>query len=244
MEKLNIIKGRKIKNKNEIILDELLNKDYKIGDYITFKAIDDDINDLLKNNKYKVVGFSNSSEYLMDDLRDISIKGKEMVFAFAYIDKENFKTDDFNQVDISYKKTKNMDRFSDEYKSFVKEKRENLRKDLKNRPIEVLKKTRDEANKKLDKEEKKLSDGEKELKEQEDKLIDANEKLKKGLDDYNKAENEYKIKIKDGEDKLNESKSQMDSALKKLNDGKKTYYENLASFNEEIKKKWGKVRGF
>ena len=242
LEKLNIIKGRKIKNKNEIILDELLNKDYKIGDYITFKAINDDkINDLLKNNKYKVVGFSNSSEYLMDDLRDISIKGKEMVFAFAYIDKENFKTDDFNQVDISYKKTKNMDRFSDEYKSFVKEKRENLRKDLKNRPIEVLKKTRDEANKKLDKEEKKLSDGQKQLKEQEDKLIDANEKLKKGLDDYNKAENEYKIKIKDGEDKLNKSKIEIDSALKKLNDGKSTYYKNLISFNEKIKKNGEKL---
>ncbi len=48
----------------------------------------------LKYKKYKVVGFANSSEYLMDEVRDVSYKGKEMVFAFAYINKDNFKTDE------------------------------------------------------------------------------------------------------------------------------------------------------
>lgn len=237
LSKLYIKKGRKIKNSNEIILDELLKKDYKIGDFISFETIDDEkIGDLLKNKKYKVVGFANSSEYLMDDLRDVSIKGKEMVFAFAYIDKENFRNDNYNQVDISYKKTKNMDRFSDEYKSFVKKKRENLRKDFKNRPSQVLKKTKYEANSKLDEEEKKLSDGEKKLKEGKDKLIEANEKLNKGLDDYNKAESDFNLKIRDGENKLDQSKIQIDSGFKKLNDGKNLYYRNLATFNEKIKK--------
>lgn len=243
LRKLKIKKGRTIKNSNEIILDELLKKDYKIGDYISFNTIDDEkIDDLLKNKKYKVVGFANSSEYLMDDLRDISIKGKEMVFAFAYIDKENFKTDDFSQVDISYKKTKNMDRFSYDYKAFVKEKRENLRKDFKNRPSQVLKKTRDEANAKLDEKEKKLSDGEKKLREEKDKLIDANEKLITGLNDYNKAESDFNFKIRDGENKLSQSKNQIDNGFKKLNDGKNLYSKNLETFNEKINKNEGKLK--
>ncbi|MDU5914000.1 MAG: FtsX-like permease family protein [Anaerococcus vaginalis] len=243
LRKLNIKKGRKIKNSNEIILDELLKKDYKIGDYISFKTINDEkIGDLLKNKKYKVVGFANSSEYLMDDLRDVSIKSKEMVFAFAYIDKENFKSDDFSQVDISYKKTRNMDRFSDDYKDFVKEKRENLRKDFKNRPSQVLKKTRDEANAKLDEKEKKLSDGEKELKEEKDKLIDANEKLITGLNDYNKAESDFNFKIRDGENKLAQSKNQIDNGFKKLNDGKNLYSKNLETFNEKINENEGKLK--
>ena len=243
LRKLNIKKGRTIKNSNEIILDELLKKDYKIGDYISFKTIDDEkIGDLLKNKKYKVVGFANSSEYLMDDLRDVSIKGKEMVFAFAYIDKENFKSDDFSQVDISYKKTRNMDKLSNDYKAYVKEKRENLRKDFKNRPSQVLKKTRDEANAKLDEKEKKLSDGEKELKEEKDKLIDANEKLIKGLNDYNKAESDFNIKIRDGENKLVQSKNQIDNGLKKLNDGKNLYSKNLETFNEKINENEGKLK--
>ncbi|WP_058990342.1 FtsX-like permease family protein [Anaerococcus rubeinfantis] len=243
LRKLNIKKGRKIKKSNEIILDELLKKDYKIGDFISFETIDDEkIGDLLKIKKYKVVGFANSSEYLMDDIRDVSIKGKEMVFAFAYLDKENFRTDNYNQVDISYKKTKNMDRFSDDYKSFVKKKRDNLRKDFKNRPSQVLKKTKDEANSKLDEKEKKLSDGEKKLKEGKDKLIEANEKLNKGLEDYNKAEDDFNFKIRDGENQLAKSKSQIDSGFKKLNDGKNLYYRNLSTFYEKIKENEEKLK--
>ncbi|MFR2716802.1 MAG: hypothetical protein ACLTA5_05645 [Anaerococcus obesiensis] len=237
IEKLNIIKGRKIKNDEEIILDELLKKNYKLGDYIYFKSIDDEkLDDLLKYKKYKVVGFANSSEYLMDEVRDVSYKGKEMVFSFAYINKDNFKTDEISEVDISYKKTKNMDRFSDEYKSYVKEKRENLKKDLKNRPSQVLKRVKADANKKLNEKENELSSSEKKLQEQKDKLIDANEKLLDGINSYNKAEDEFKVKINDAYEKLGASKKQIDQGFSKLNSGKKSYNKNFLSFNEQMKK--------
>ena len=237
IEKLNIIKGRKIKNDEEIILDELLKKNYKLGDYIYFKPIDDEkLDDLLKFKKYKVVGFANSSEYLMDEVRDVSYKGKEMVFSFAYINKDNFKTDEISEVDISYKKTKNMDRFSDEYKSFVKEKRESLKKDFKNRPSQVLKRVKADANKKLNEKENELSSSEKKLQEQKDKLIDANEKLLDGINSYNKAEDEFKVKINDAYEKLGASKKQIDQGFSKLNSGKKSYNKNFLSFNEQMKK--------
>lgn len=235
IEKLNIFEGRKILNDKEIILDKLFKDDYKIGDYINFKALEDDkINDLLENKRYKVVGFANSSEYLMEDLRDISLKGKEMVYGFAYINKNNFKKDQVNQVDITYKKTRNMDRFSDEYKTFVKNKRKSLKEDFKNRPSQVLRKLKDDTNEKLDKKEDELSDNEKKLKDEKNKLIDANQKLLDGLSAYNKAENEYKRKISHGENSLASSKNQIDQGFKKLNDGKIEYQRNLESFKKNI----------
>lgn len=235
IEKLNIIEGKKISNDKEIILDKLYKDDYKIGDYISFKALEDDkINDLLKNKTYKVVGFANSSEYLMEDLRDMSIKGKEMVYGFAYINKNNFKKDLISQVDITYKKTRNMDRFSSDYKKFVKNKRKNLKEDFKNRPSQVLKKLKDDTNEKLDKKEDELNDNEKKLKDEKNKLIDANQKLLDGISAYNKAENEYKIKISQGENSLTTSKNKIDQGFKKLNEGKIAYKRNLDSFNKNI----------
>ncbi|WP_276876647.1 FtsX-like permease family protein [Anaerococcus hydrogenalis] len=235
IEKLNIIEGKKISNDKEIILDKLYKDDYKIGDYISFKALEDDkINDLLKNKTYKVVGFANSSEYLMEDLRDMSIKGKEMVYGFAYINKNNFKKDLISQVDITYKKTRNMDRFSSDYKKFVKNKRKNLKEDFKNRPSQVLKKLKDDTNEKLDKKEDELNDNEKKLKDEKNKLIDANQKLLNGISAYNKAENEYKTKIREGERTLASSKNQIDQGFIKLNEGKIAYKRNLDSFNKNI----------
>lgn len=235
IEKLNIIEGKKISNDSEIILDKLFKGDYKLGDNISFKALEDDkINDLLKNKTYKIVGFANSSEYLMEDLRDMSIKGKEMVYGFAYINKNNFKKDQISQVDITYKKTRNMDRFSEKYKTYVKNKRKNLKEDFKNRPSQVLKKLKDDTNKKLDKKEDELNDNEKKLKDEKNKLIDANQKLLNGISAYNKAENEYKIKISQGENSLTTSKNKIDQGFKKLNEGKIAYKRNLDSFNKNI----------
>lgn len=235
IEKLNIIEGKKISNDSEIILDKLFKGDYKLGDNISFKALEDDkINDLLKNKTYKIVGFANSSEYLMEDLRDMSIKGKEMVYGFAYINKNNFKIDQISQVDITYKKTRNMDRFSEKYKTYVKNKRKNLKEDFKNRPSQVLKKLKDDTNKKLDKKEDELNDNEKKLKDEKNKLIDANQKLLNGISAYNKAENEYKIKISQGENSLTTSQNKIDQGFKKLNEGKIAYKRNLDSFNKNI----------
>lgn len=235
IEKLNIIEGKKISNDKEIILDKLFKDDYKIGDYISFKALEDDkINDLIKNKTYKIVGFANSSEYLMEDLRDMSIKGKEMVYGFAYINKNNFKKDQISQVDITYKKTRNMDRFSTDYKTFVKNKRKNLKEDFKNRPSQVLNKLKYDTNEKLDKKEEELNDNEKKLKDEKNKLIDANQKLLNGLSAYNKAENEYKTKIRGGERTLASTKNQIDQGFKKLNDGKIEYQRNLESFKKNI----------
>ena len=235
IEKLNVIEGKKISNDKEIILDKLFKDDYKIGDSINFKGLEDEkINDLLENKSYKVVGFANSSEYLMEDLRDVSLKGKEMVYGFAYINKNNFKKNQISQVDITYKKTRNMDRFSDEYKTFIKNKRKNLKEDFNNRPSQVLKKLKDDTNEKLDKKEDELSDNEKKLKDEKNKLIDANQKLLDGLSAYNKAENEYKRKIIDGENNLASSKNQIDQGFKKLNDGKIEYQRNLGLFNKNI----------
>lgn len=235
IEKLNIIEGKKISNDKEIILDKLFKDDYKIGDNISFKALEDDkINDLLKNKTYKIVGFANSSEYLMEDLRDMSIKGKEMVYGFAYINKNNFKKDQISQVDITYKKTRNMDRFSEKYKTYVKNKRKNLKEDFKNRPSQVLKKLKDDTNEKLDKKEDELNDNEKKLKDEKNKLIDANQKLLNGISAYNKAENEYKTKIREGERTLASSKNQIDQGFIKLNEGKIAYKRNLDSFNKNI----------
>lgn len=160
--KVKIVKGRFPKNNKEIVLDNKLKDDYKIGDKLKFKTSGDNkIEDNLKNTSYKVVGFAKSSEYLFLDIRDISNTGKKMTDGFAFVKEDNFKKDTLGQANIYYKKTKNMDTISDDYLAYVKDKKKELEDSLDLRPEEALKKIKKDANKELDDSKDKLDKSEK-----------------------------------------------------------------------------------
>lgn len=233
--KYNIKEGRDIKNDEEIIIDEALRDKFKLGDKIQFdKSLNENIDDKLKNKKFEVVGFANSTENLMNDIRDYSIEGKKMVDGFAIISYDNFKEDDIKKANISYKKSKNLNRFDETYLTYVEKKENDLEDDFKYRPSEVLRKLKDKSNKKLNENEKELDDAKNKLSEEEQKLYDANEKLLQGLDKYKDSKQTFYEKISEGERKLNQSKIDLDNGYTKLNEGKIKYENGLNEFNTKF----------
>lgn len=235
--KYNIKKGRDIEKNNEIILDEKLADDYNIGDLIKFSKNDNEnLDDEIKNKEYELVGFANSSENIMNDLRSYSVKGKRMVDGFAFISLDNFKDDKIDKINISYKQIKNMDSFVEDYINFVEKKENKLKKDFENRPSKVIKKIKDEANDKLDEKEKDLDKAKEKLSDEEKKLYDANIKILNGLESFNESQNTYNQEIKNAQNKLVESKKQIDQGYIDLNEGKSQYQKGLNEFNENFNK--------
>ncbi|MDY3007363.1 FtsX-like permease family protein [Anaerococcus porci] len=233
--KYNIKKGRDLKNNNEIIIDEVLKDEFKIGDTIEFdESLNKNIDDKLKNKKFKIVGFANSTENLMNDIRDYSIEGKKMVDGFAIISYDNFKTDDIKKANILYKDTKNLHKFDETYISYVDKKKKDLEDDFKYRPSEVLKKLKDESNKKLDENEKELDDAKKKLGDEQEKLYNANEKLLNGINKYYANEKEFQNKITESEEKLKLSKVKIDNGYIKLDKAKKQYESGLNEYNTKF----------
>lgn len=235
--KYNIKKGRDVKKNNEIILDEKLADDYNIGDLIKFSKNDNEnLNDEIKNKEYELVGFANSSENIMNDLRSYSVKGKRMVDGFAFISLDNFKNDKIDKANISYKQTRNMDSFDKDYIDFVEKKEDKLKKDFENRPSKVIKKIKDEANDRLDEKEKDLDKAKEKLSDEEKKLYDANIKILNGLESFNESQNTYNQEIKNAQNRLVESKKQIDQGYIDLNEGKSQYQKGLNEFNENFNK--------
>lgn len=236
--KVKLTKGDFPKNDKEIVLDSKLKDDYKIGDKIKFKATGDDkIDDYLKNSTYEIVGFAKSSEYLFQDIRDLSYTGKKMTDGFALISYDDFKKDTLGQANIYYKGTGKKDLLSKEYVDFVKDKKKKMEDSLVQRPEEALKKIKDDANKELDDSEEKIDKSQKELNDKEKELANAKKSLEDGFAQYEKGKKEFYDKISQGEKELADTKLQIDNGEKKLSDGKVQYQNSLNDFNKQIKEK-------
>lgn len=240
--KVKVVKGEYPKNDKEIVLDRKLKSDYKIGDEIKFKPTSNQkIEDYLKNSSYKVVGFAKSSEYLFQDIRDVSNTGKKMTDGFALVNVDNFKKDTLGQANIYYKDLKNKDKVSEEYVDYVKEKKKDLEDRLDQRPEEALKEIKKDAKEELDDSQKELNDSEKELNDKKKELADAKKSLEDGFNQYEEGKKDFYQQINQGEKKLQDSKIQLDEGKKKLQAGKAEYQKSLNDFNKQIKAKQDQI---
>lgn len=121
-ERFEIIEGRGPKNNNEIILDVKGKDKYKIGDTIAFKGDDGDYSTQLTSEKFKIVGFCNSYEYLdMYDRGNASI-GDGNLFMFAAILPTSFSEKSVRNLSIVMNKKMRVESvFSEEYLSVLED---------------------------------------------------------------------------------------------------------------------------
>ena len=222
-EKMKLIKGNLIKNDREIILDKTLEKYYKIGDKINFSYINDDQkeNSEIKNASYKVVGFFKTSEKFMEDMRDLSPIGKKEIDGYGFVNSDNFKSEKFNEVNISYKKSSELDKTGDKYIGFIEGKKEKIEDDIYLRPKEVLEKIKNEANDKISDAEGDINEAEGKLTSTEKDLKDAKKKLDDGFKKYEVNKRDFENKIRDGKNELLKSKRKLEDGQAKLEDAKK-----------------------
>ncbi|MCW6677963.1 FtsX-like permease family protein [Anaerococcus sp. NML200574] len=236
-EKIDMVDGQKLKAKNEIILDKALKSTYKIGDYVDFSYINDKQKDTnkLRNTKYKVVGFFNTSQRFLEDMKEISPVGKKEISGLAFISKENFEKEEFDEVNISYKTTEDLNKTSDEYKQIVKDKKDAIDKVILSRPKEVLEKIKTEANDKINKAEGDLSDAREKISETEKELKDAKIKIDDGFSKYGTEKAKYHREIENAKAKLTKARNDLITGQAELDKAKLELENSRNKYDEEIK---------
>ncbi|MEO1772723.1 FtsX-like permease family protein [Candidatus Enterococcus ferrettii] len=161
-----VTEGRLPKTDNEVILDtKAKDNGYKIGD--TYKINDAD---QLKEASYKIVGFANSPIFISTGERGLSNVGNGQVDYFAYIPKEQFKSEVYGIFYLTFEQTKDLETYDSDYEDKVKEKSEQLETLFADRPQERLAEIQSEAQEKLNPEKTKVADGLAELEQAETQL--------------------------------------------------------------------------
>lgn len=234
--KLKIFEGDNIKKDDEIILDKSLKDYYKIGDELDLSYINEDQKEdnELKNTKFKVVGFFTTSEKFMEDMREVSPLGKKEIDGYAFVKKDNFLTEKFNEVNISYKDSIEMDKTSGEYIDFVNSKKNKIEDDIYLRPKNLLAKIKKEANQKISDAEVDISDAEEKLTTSEKDLADAKIKLDDGFRKYEEEKSSYNRQIRDAENKLSNSLVTLQNGQRDLENAKARLAKSREEYNNQI----------
>lgn len=231
-----ITKGRVPQAKNEIILDRILADKYKIGDEISFSYVDNPKFDeeVMDNLDYEVVGFFRTSDYFMEDMRELSFTAKKELNGYAYVLDENFATDKFGEANIIYKDTKNLDKTSPTYKKLLAEKKENIEEKIANRPEEVLKKIKADASDDLDEAQAEIDDAKEELSDASKELKKARADLDQGYKDYEAGKKTYNDEITKAQNDLSRAKTELITGQRETDRGWSDYQTNLNSYNNKI----------
>lgn len=120
LNKVDIIKGRYPKSKDECVIEIPMDgiQNYEIGDVITLT--EDENGESLNNYIYEVVGISMSPEYISPQ-REASTINNEEIDTYVIIPEENFTSEVYSRALISLDNVKNSNIFSNEYKDIVDE---------------------------------------------------------------------------------------------------------------------------
>ena len=236
IKKSHVVQGRMPEKAGEIALDIGLSKNKKIGDELSFSYIENARVDakVMKSMTYKVVGFFKSSDYFMEDMRELSFTAKKEIDGYAFVLEDDFDTDKFGEINIVYKDSRDMDRTSDEYLAYVDKKQEEIEDAFANRPGEVLDDIRKDSNKDLDDAQKDIDDAKEQISDAEKKLQDGRKDLDQANIDYQKGKDDFAKEIADSEKKLEDSKAELINGQRELESAKKTYQDNLKNFKDKI----------
>ncbi|QIL46938.1 FtsX-like permease family protein [Vagococcus coleopterorum] len=208
--------GRLPQSKNEIVLDQLAKdlEDYQIGDKVDIPSED---GEGLSEMSFEVVGFVNSPMFIEKMGRGTSAVGKGSVDYFALIGKECFTEDIYSDIYLTYKNTKDLKAYSDDYKEAQEKSEKQLKAVLANREDRRLAEVRSQ----LEKGQTELAPSKQQIELAEIQIQQAKNQLEQlkqvpGLDSTT-AEKEFL----DSESTFNKQKADLEQAEKSLIDQEK-----------------------
>ena len=209
---------------NEIVLDNKLAGQYKIGDNVKFIGTDTDLKDTFKETEYTVVGFANTPLYIALT-RGTTNLSNGTISGFAIILEDAFSMDEYTNI-YARIDTENKNRTSDEYLDEIKNIQTEIEEKTNKLADDKYTKLYNEANKKIDDAKKEVQNGKDELIDAENKLDNARKDLNSAekelqtqKQNYNKQISEYQNKINEGENELKNTKTLLDKKQKEINEG-------------------------
>ncbi len=222
INRVEIVDGKYPSKADEIVLDNKLSTEYKIGDSIEFVDSDIDLKDTFNITKYTIVGFANTPIYI-ELTRGNTNLANGTISGFALVLEDAFSMEEYTNI-YARVSTENKDRTSEEYIEEIKdiqekieEKTDALAEDKYNELYKEAKEKIDDAKSEVQDAKDELTDAENELKDAREELENAQNELNSQKQTYNKQISEYENKIQEGQNKLESSKKELDNKQKELN---------------------------
>ena len=180
-----IEKGRMPKKDTEIALDAKCADNYKLGDTISFTEKADITNSrILKKNSFKIVGFVNTSEVVSSLNRGQSTAGTGELKSFGVVNASNFDSPYYMIARMTFKDTKNLDPYSDNYTKKVQKHKDDLNEQLEEQPEKRLTAIKadyqtkmNDAKRQMNNARVQLSDGQQQLDAGKEQLTAARQEL-------------------------------------------------------------------
>lgn len=239
ISKYKVVEGRMPHKNNEIAIDVTQNDKYPLNSMITFSEKSDALGSkVLKINKFKVVGYVQSSELLSKENKGQTTAGSGSLNSFGVIQKNAFDSDVYMMAKITFKDTFKLNPYSDQYTNLIQKHKDNLNNLLENQPNLTLNTIKDEANETINKNQNKLNDVRNELDNARNQLNEAFVQINdaKNLISTNENKlNQAANQIKNAEGKTDKNRILLQSKQQEYQNGLKEYKEKSVQISEADK---------
>ncbi|MEX2785222.1 FtsX-like permease family protein [Streptococcus sp. H49] len=142
-----LVSGNLPSQSNEIAISSTLENRYGIGDTIQFTQND---NGVLKNSRYKIVGFVESSEIWSSTDMGSSTAGDGTLSAYAVVTEAAFDSDFYTIARLKYDNLNNLNPYSEDYAERLSKNQEKIDKILSDNGDKRLEELRSELKKDLE----------------------------------------------------------------------------------------------
>ena len=192
INKVNVLEGKLPDKANECVIEKntLYFRDLKIGDYIRLSRPDDKLDDYLKREKFKIVGFISTPYYLNNDLGYSTLENRSLN-SYMYVMEDVFDMDYYIELSLTLNRNIDEDTFTDEYKEEAKKIKTEL---------EAFSKTQA-------------------LHRKDEVLSEAYEKYNDGLKEYEDGLETYNTEIADAEKEISDGRKKIRDGEKEIKDG-------------------------
>ncbi|MDL2310969.1 hypothetical protein LJC13_03200 [Peptostreptococcaceae bacterium OttesenSCG-928-C18] len=216
-----LVEGKLPETKHEIAISNKYRDDYNIGDKITFTEKEDiSGNTVLEHHEFEVVGYVLSSEILSTVNLGATTAGTGNLSGYAVVVPDVFDSNIYMMARLTFKDTKDVDPYSDEYSNLVQKHKDELAILLSEQPEQRLASVKTEYQ-------EDINEGQELIGEAKQKIIDTEAEL----EDARNELDESLVEILDNEIKLNDAKREFSEGEEKLNDAKSKVSYGEATLN-------------
>lgn len=216
--------GRNAEKDSEIVLSNTYADKYKIGDTIEFTEKEDISGEnVLKRHSFKIVGFAKSPEFLSSINMGQSTSGAGELKGYGFVKDTVFDSDYYMMARITFKDTKNVDPYSDEYTDLIQNHKNELEELLINQPELRLQAIKDEYQSQIDDGQSQIDEAKQQLSDTEEQLANGSEQIEEAKETIHSSDlqlQEAQKQLSSGETQLSEKWTQLQSAKQKLDSAK------------------------
>lgn len=232
-----LIQGRLPQNETECLIGKVGDFNFvKIGDEVQLSRPNDDLDDILGRNSFKVVGIVETPEYINHSLGNSTLNNRQ-IYQLIYLPEDVFEVDFYSMAVATVENASLENSFGKNYfdvinlvKKRVEEVALTQQHVRRNLLVQEAQENYDEGLKEYEdgkaKYEDEITDAEQKINEGEKQIKKAIQDIAAGKEELAEAKTKFKDFVQDAESQLNIGQEKVDVAIKQWESGKKEFEEN------------------